>query len=222
MTNMDIESRHIILFFSFLTISQILLGTVILRHSVGTSDCCSMIQDIYDLAEDVSKSLTETNQNLTTVQKDVNSTRAVLGKVSAEIAAENITITSFYVVPNTTIKPLPYQPVRFDKVLVNVGGNFKGAKCKFYADRSGVYTFTWSIETTYGNYIFSELIYDDFVAGAILTGDQVNYSVATGTVVITMEKGESVWIRVSESSSGATIQPTMTSFSGFLISTHTQ
>ncbi|XP_053308179.1 complement C1q subcomponent subunit B [Spea bombifrons] len=110
------------------------------------------------------------------------------------------------------------QPVRFDRLAVNVNGHFDQRISKFTCQIPGIYYFTYHASSR-GHLCIN--IMRGKGKGAKVVGfcDQVYnvFQVTTGGVVLQLKKGESVWIQPTEKNSLLGMEGADSIFSGFLL-----
>jgi hypothetical protein len=107
--------------------------------------------------------------------------------------------------------------VVFGKVTLNSGSAYNGNTGIFTAPRDGIYSFTWTILTTSGQYFHSQIV---------INGNAVGYNYVDGvsgsrqresssaTAVIKIKKQDKVWIRTN-GNDGKYAYAEWSSFSGF-------
>ncbi|XP_062588227.1 uncharacterized protein LOC134249885 [Saccostrea cucullata] len=87
--------------------------------------------------------------------------------------------------------------IKFDKIVTNIGNHYNPHSGLFTAPQHGVYVFTWSLYCAVDGYIFSHLVVNSNVVGAMFTTAQgaTNYRATTWTVVVEVNKDDVVYIR---------------------------
>ncbi|XP_060074569.1 uncharacterized protein LOC132554276 [Ylistrum balloti] len=117
-----------------------------------------------------------------------------------------------------------HETLVFGHVLLNEGNGYNGADGIFIVPRGGVYVFTWSITSAKNNDgtydIHTSLLINGSPVGAIDSdADSNNWGSATGIVVVAVENGDHVFVRMATGSSGSIISQseTKSTFSGWFL-----
>lgn len=89
-----------------------------------------------------------------------------------------------------------YRPIVFDNIVTNVGGAYHKSSGTFYAPKTGLYVFTWTIRVNEGSYYTTELVVQNQVVHSVYFSPQhhVDGSVS-GTVVVFMNALDDACIR---------------------------
>ncbi|XP_062617288.1 uncharacterized protein LOC134278992 [Saccostrea cucullata] len=95
--------------------------------------------------------------------------------------------------------PGRHQIILFDHVITNVGGNYNHHTGIFFCPVNGVYTFSWTVYCSAGGYIFSEIVVNSNVVGAMDCDGEGANSIrhTTGVVVVEINQGDAIFIRTS-------------------------
>ncbi|XP_033758915.1 complement C1q-like protein 3 isoform X2 [Pecten maximus] len=111
------------------------------------------------------------------------------------------------------------QGVVFDTVVTNVGDCYSGHTGAFTCCRPGTYFFSWTIDTSVGHRINTEMMMNTSIIAINRAGDADHYSTASMSVVIHLHIGDEVWIRVvyRHPTTADILGQKASSFTGFLI-----
>ncbi|OWF42437.1 complement C1q tumor necrosis factor-related protein 2-like [Mizuhopecten yessoensis] len=182
----------------------------------STTEDRETIRELFALVKDTQKFLLETNKTKMAFGQQLTD----LEREQAGLSAPHTTLSSaFYVTLGQDVRyPGVRRPILFDRTRLDVMGNYNTHYGKFTAYVPGVYSFSWTVATYYGHYIVAALMHGDIVAGLTMAGDTVDTSMATGTAVLRLSETNMVMVVVTESSAGAAIVASMSSFSGSFIS----
>ncbi|VDI73895.1 Hypothetical predicted protein [Mytilus galloprovincialis] len=87
--------------------------------------------------------------------------------------------------------------LKFDIQVIDEGNNFNTGDGIFVAPISGVYLFSWTIQTQFSQHVQTELRVDNIVKGKQLMslGAGAGYFGTTRNVLCTVNKGDHVWIQ---------------------------
>ena len=87
--------------------------------------------------------------------------------------------------------------IHFDTIVTNIGNHYNKHTGAFTAPQHGVYVFTWNLYCNTGGHIYSQLVVNSNVVGAMLTDAEGASSVrsVTGTVVVEVNQGDVVFVR---------------------------
>ena len=89
--------------------------------------------------------------------------------------------------------------IKFDEVMVNEGNHFNPGDGIFVSPVTGIFQFTWTIQTTTSKLVETELMVDNVVMDTLhvaLTANDGNIS-GTKVVICKVKKGHHVWIQTS-------------------------
>ncbi|OWF48558.1 paramyosin-like [Mizuhopecten yessoensis] len=108
--------------------------------------------------------------------------------------------------------------IHFDHVITNIGGSYSGNTGTFTCTHAGVYVFSWTVHA-HLRYMYTELVKNGVVVGNAFSGDSQYSGTGGGSLVVQLDQGDEVWVRVSEHYSGTHIIGSRgtTMFSGFLL-----
>ncbi|XP_021370016.1 adiponectin-like [Mizuhopecten yessoensis] len=212
----------LLVLFVVLTISQMSLAARIPRRFPDTNILSSPLEDrgavhkLLNHVKDMQKSMFETNKTMIMFRQklsDLQIQHAQLLKSRSTVA------TAFYVSLRQDIHPPEVnRPILFNQLILNTARNYDTNDGVFTANVPGLYSFSWSLATYYGHYIFAALMHGNIESGRTFTGDAKDISMATGTAILNLVVGDTVRVVVGQSSNGAVIMASMSSFSGFFIS----
>ncbi|XP_052798380.1 complement C1q-like protein 2 [Mya arenaria] len=110
-----------------------------------------------------------------------------------------------------------HQPILFESVLTNLGGEFHFNHGTFIAPTHGLYLFSVTILSS-GIDIMSEMVKDGTVLGRILSqGDGSKHAQSSITIVSVLQAGKEVWVRVKGPADTSYWGELYTSFTGVLL-----
>ena len=87
--------------------------------------------------------------------------------------------------------------IRFDTIVTNIGSHYNQHSGVFTAPEQGVYVFSWNLYCRSGGYIFSQLVVNSNVVGALFTSGEGDNALRTTTeiVVVQVNAGDVVYVR---------------------------
>ena len=87
--------------------------------------------------------------------------------------------------------------IKFDTIMTNIGSHYNRHSGMFTAPEQGVYVFSWNLYCHSGGYIFSQLVVNSNVVGAMFTTAQGadNIRTTTGNMVVQVNAGDVVYVR---------------------------
>ena len=87
--------------------------------------------------------------------------------------------------------------IRFDTIVTNIGSHYNRHSGMFTAPEQGVYVFSWNLYCHSGGYIFSQLVVNSNVVGAMFTSGEgaTDIRSTTGVVVVLVNAGDVVYVR---------------------------
>ncbi|XP_062578971.1 complement C1q-like protein 3 [Saccostrea cucullata] len=87
--------------------------------------------------------------------------------------------------------------IKFDKIVTNIGNHYNPHSGLFTAPQHGVYVFTWTLYCARDGFIYSQLVVNSNVVGAMFTTAQGagNIRASTWIVVVEINKDDVVYIR---------------------------
>ncbi|XP_053548863.1 cerebellin-1 [Bombina bombina] len=90
--------------------------------------------------------------------------------------------------------------IYFDQILVNIGGNFDSERSTFISPRKGIYSFNFHVVKVYNRQTIQvSLILNGWPVISAFAGDQdVTREAASNGVLIQMEKGDSVYLKLEK------------------------
>ncbi|OWF50186.1 Complement C1q-like protein 4 [Mizuhopecten yessoensis] len=111
------------------------------------------------------------------------------------------------------------QGIVFDSPVTNVGDCYSGHTGVFTCCKAGTYVFYWSIYTTGTHYVQTELMKNTSSIAINRSGDANNYSTGTMMVLLHLNFGDEVWIRVKSRNPATSniYADKSSSFTGFLL-----
>ena len=94
--------------------------------------------------------------------------------------------------------PAANKVIVFDTVKVNVANAYNRYSGVFTAPEAGVYVFSWTMECDGGGSLFTQVVRNNEVMGSIATdsGQESEYRMSTGLVLVLANKGDAVFVRV--------------------------
>lgn len=110
--------------------------------------------------------------------------------------------------------------IHFDTIVTNIGNHYNKHSGIFTAPQHGVYVFTWNIYCNTGGYIFSQLVVNSNVVGAMFSSGEgaSNIRTPTGIVVVEVNQGDIVFVRIHPTGNHSgilNIHPDWRSFNGW-------
>ena len=113
------------------------------------------------------------------------------------------------------------QPIPFNKVLLNDGNTFNNFTGMFHCPVTGVYLFTFHIESNRMGEIVAKLAIDGAnQIDAIATADSHSFVMGGNTAVVRVAAGQTVWVATYEMNDATLVNDDnlrYTSFSGVLL-----
>nr|XP_022288044.1 uncharacterized protein LOC111100440 isoform X2 [Crassostrea virginica] len=87
--------------------------------------------------------------------------------------------------------------IKFDTIVTNIGSHYNQHSGVFTAPEQGVYVFSWNLYCHSGGYIFSQLVVNSNVVGAMFTSGEGDNALRTTTeiVVVQVNAGDVVYVR---------------------------
>lgn len=89
--------------------------------------------------------------------------------------------------------------IHFDRIITNIGSHYNKYSGVFIAPQHGIYVFAWTLYCHAEGYIFSELVVNSNVVGAMVSDGELqgatNIRTATGIVVVAISQGDDVYVR---------------------------
>lgn len=87
--------------------------------------------------------------------------------------------------------------IHFDTIITNIGHHYNKHTGAFTAPQHGVNVFTWNLYCDVGGYIYSQLVVNSNVVGAMYTSAEGAIAIRspTGTVVVEVNQGDVVFVR---------------------------
>lgn len=125
-----------------------------------------------------------------------------------------------YMSSSTSDPSLHYQLV-FDIAKTNIGGGYNHYTGTFNAPIQGVYVFAWTIYTSSRGQTWLDVMVNNDVYSSTLgeTYDVLDYDSDSGTIVVSLNQGDSVYIRSSHQANASIISNNAyrakTSFAGW-------
>ena len=89
--------------------------------------------------------------------------------------------------------------IKFDTTVTNIGNHYNAYSGVFTASQHGVYVFTWNLYCDgNGGLIYSQLVVNSDVVGAMVTnaGGNDYARTTTGVVVVEINNGDIVFVRI--------------------------
>lgn len=94
--------------------------------------------------------------------------------------------------------PAANKVIVFDTVKVNVANAYNRYSGVFTAPEAGAYVFSWTMECDGGGSLFTQAVRNTEILGSIATdsGQESEYRMSTGLVLVLANKGDAVFVRV--------------------------
>ena len=116
----------------------------------------------------------------------------------------SISKVAFSAILTTQLALGQHQTVEYDKVLTNIGNGYDSRHGHFTAPIKAVYLFSCSMMNKEGTSIHLEIVKNG-IRVAELYGDDDDFSMATQVVIVLLEKGDMVWVRIEETISSQSL-----------------
>jgi hypothetical protein len=107
-------------------------------------------------------------------------------------------VIAFYAyMSHTEVSPGPHHTIIFDVPVTNSGNSYNKFNGMFSVPSSGVYVFTWTITCSIGGYVYSQLVANFDVIGAILTNSvsSSEWISTSGISVRAVNQGDVIYVR---------------------------
>ena len=87
--------------------------------------------------------------------------------------------------------------IRFDTIVTNIGSHYNRHSGMFTAPEQGVFVFSWNLYCHSGGYIFSQLVVNSNVVGAMFTSGEGANGIRSTTevVVVQVNAGDVLYVR---------------------------
>ena len=110
-----------------------------------------------------------------------------------------------------------HQVIHFDKIRTNIGNAYNSNTAMFTAPSNGIYTFHWTITNKDQSFMNTELIARRQVYGNAMSDayNHNDYAVAANLAVISLNKGDQVYIQSGTWHSGVLAGNYYSTFSGY-------
>ena len=122
--------------------------------------------------------------------------------------------------------PTEDQTVQFGTETLDVGNGYDPTTSVYTAPLAGTYTFTWSIRMQFSGYYITELVVNNSAKDYLVSrsddtgGDYTHETVTTATTVVSLHKGDRVYIRVQHRSGSPNMYSSTSgycTFSGWML-----
>lgn len=107
------------------------------------------------------------------------------------------------------------QAIPFNKTITDVGAQFSNRSGIFTCEQAGVYVFYWEVLLEGSNYIITDLAKNGKGVGSAEVGSSLYTISGSSTVIVELQHGDEVTVRVVSRSPGTDVLPTLTMFAGF-------
>jgi len=106
-----------------------------------------------------------------------------------------------------------------DTAVLNIGSHYDVNTGIFTCPVLGVYVFHVTLYVNPTKYVYGNIVKNGVsVAWTVAIGTTVYEGIASAMVIISLDKGDKVWVKLHDPLSGAAIYGFKTAFSGFLLS----
>ncbi|XP_042303979.1 complement C1q tumor necrosis factor-related protein 2 isoform X3 [Sceloporus undulatus] len=126
---------------------------------------------------------------------------------------------SAFSVAMTKSYPRERLPIKFDRILMNEGGNYNTSSGKFICSIPGIYYFTYDI-TLANKHLAIGLVHNGQYKIKTFDANTGNHDVASGSTILPLKRNDEVWLQIFYSEqNGLFYDPYWTDslFTGFLI-----
>lgn len=103
----------------------------------------------------------------------------------------------------------------FDSIFTNEGNGYNHHMGVFFAPRTGLYVFTWTIRANGGAYFNTQLLVNGLIYGWVFSASNYHYDSSSATAVVRVIAGQSVFVRTGPANNSATIYSGNEGFSTF-------
>uniref|UniRef100_A0A194AQ89 C1q domain-containing protein n=1 Tax=Pinctada fucata TaxID=50426 RepID=A0A194AQ89_PINFU len=129
----------------------------------------------------------------------------------------NVGKAAFSAVRNEKAVLPPFSVIIFDEVTTNYQMAYNASTGNFNAPSNGIYVFTWTIATKWGQWQTTQLMCNDdaianIVADSYKNGDR---STATGTMVLSLQANDRVYVRTGRLGDRMILKNMFCTFSGW-------
>ncbi|XP_033762119.1 heavy metal-binding protein HIP-like isoform X2 [Pecten maximus] len=185
-----------------------------ISEDVGGSDQTATLADIKELQMEISAILREHQQKtdmlmdvVTEQEREIQALKSDIARLSSEergrknrkrVAEVPNTGIAFYAQLSADQSHFgTHQTVIFDRVRTNIGNAYNHDDGVFTAPCPGVYVFFWTTANRDNSHMQTELVVNGGQYGRVWadSGDHADYSMASNTVVVSLDTGNTVWIR---------------------------
>ncbi|OWF38435.1 uncharacterized protein LOC110466316 [Mizuhopecten yessoensis] len=133
---------------------------------------------------------------------------------STRVGSTNV--IAFHAILGTTVTaPAVNHEIVYDHVITNNGNMYSSLTGTFTCQQPGTYVFSWSTLTNANNFLDSHLVKNGVRMGSIVNPRGTHSGSTSGLVVIQLDEGDLVWVRVGNHDSSANVYASWSMFSGF-------
>ncbi|XP_033758911.1 C1q-related factor-like [Pecten maximus] len=185
----------------------ILVGMLILcfhnarsASTVSTDQSSMTIEQRVTTLERTIQGLQTQNQQLVDCVMNISSDNFETVKCAKSIVTAGLSfgraVMFFAQLSHTLSNVAVEQGIVFDTVVTNVGDCYSGHTGAFTCCKSGTYLFSWTIITSGGQRVNTELMMNSSSIATNRAGDQNYHATGSMSAVIHLHIGDEVWIRV--------------------------
>ncbi|XP_033750634.1 uncharacterized protein LOC117334899, partial [Pecten maximus] len=126
------------------------------------------------------------------------------------------TVIAFHaILGSDVLAPAINHEMVFDRIITNRGNLYSEHTGTFTCQHPGTYVFSWSIRVQSGHFLDSHLVKNGSIMGSIISASGYHGNTNSGLVVIQIDSGDEVWVRVGNRDSGTNVYSYWSMFSGF-------
>ena len=105
----------------------------------------------------------------------------------------------------------------FPHVITNNGNGYDPSTGKFTASKKGTYVFSVNVISYGSNTVYFDIVHNGRSTVRTMSHGSASYQTGTNMAVLTLEKGDSVWVKRYSGQGYFTDSVPITTFSGFLL-----
>ena len=105
----------------------------------------------------------------------------------------------------------------FPHVITNKGQGYSSSSGKFTAPTDGTYVFTVTAVSYGGNWLSLDIVHDGVRKVGTWSDNSASYQTGTNLVVLELDRGDAVWVKLTFGKGYYSQSVPMTTFSGFIL-----